>query len=211
VYTPFHAKYLADELTKRVSADSAEKLSQSLCNATVDLNPHQIEAALFAFRSPLSRGAILADEVGLGKTIEAVLIISQLWAERKRRVLCIVPAALSKQWNRELSEKFFIESTRPRTICFFVAVNDGGQPLDRDTCGNLFQVPARVGETVQLPADAHHALEAQLAVERRTLLGEAMVPNQHYFEAEMHKLDLWPEDLKENLEWEIKEIGPPDR
>ncbi len=109
--TPFHAKYLAHELTKRVSADSAEKLSQSLCNATVDLNPHQIEAALFAFRSPLSRGAVLADEVGLGKTIEAGLIISQLWAEKKRRILCIVPAALRKQWNRELADKFFIDST----------------------------------------------------------------------------------------------------
>ena len=59
--TPYHAKYLAHELTKRVSADNAEKLSQSLCNATVDLNPHQVEAALFAFRSPLSRGAVLAD------------------------------------------------------------------------------------------------------------------------------------------------------
>lgn len=109
--TPYHAKYLAHELTKRVSADNAEKLSQSLCNATVDLNPHQVEAALFAFRSPLSRGDVLADEVGLGKTIEAGLIVSQLWAEKKRRVLCIVPAALRKQWNRELSEKFFIEST----------------------------------------------------------------------------------------------------
>jgi SNF2 family DNA or RNA helicase len=102
--TPYHAKYLAHELTKRVSADNAEKLSQSLCNATVDLNPHQVEAALFAFRSPLSRGAVLADEVGLGKTIEAGIIVSQLWAERKRRVLCIVPAALRKQWDRELSE-----------------------------------------------------------------------------------------------------------
>lgn len=108
--TPYHAKYLAHELTKRLSADNAEKLSQSLFNATVDLNPHQIEAALFAFRSPLARGAILADEVGLGKTIEAGLIISQLWAERKRKILCILPAALRKQWNRELVEKFFIDS-----------------------------------------------------------------------------------------------------
>ena len=80
--TVFHTKYYAHELTRRFSSEKLEKLSQSLFNATVDLNPHQIEAALFAFRSPLSRGAILADEVGLGKTIEASLIISQLWAER---------------------------------------------------------------------------------------------------------------------------------
>jgi len=48
---------------RRSSSDSLEKMGTSLLNATVDLNPHQIEAALFAFRLPLSRGAILADEV----------------------------------------------------------------------------------------------------------------------------------------------------
>jgi superfamily II DNA/RNA helicase len=108
--TEYHSKYFAYELTKRCSSDQLAKLNQSIFNATVDLNPHQIDAALFAFRSPLSRGAILADEVGLGKTIEAGLIISQLWAENKRRILCIVPAALRSQWNSELLEKFFIES-----------------------------------------------------------------------------------------------------
>lgn len=108
--TPYHSKYYAYELTKRCSSDNLGKLSQSLNNATIDLNPHQVDAALFAFRSPLSRGALLADEVGLGKTIEAGLIISQLWAERRRRVLCIMPAALRQQWERELAEKFFIDS-----------------------------------------------------------------------------------------------------
>jgi adenine-specific DNA-methyltransferase len=109
-FTPYHSKYLAFELTKKVGADQADKLALSLSNATVDLNPHQIDAALFAFRSPLSRGAILADEVGLGKTIEAGIIISQLWAEKKRRILVLVPASLRKQWGTELSEKFFLPS-----------------------------------------------------------------------------------------------------
>jgi len=76
----------------------------------LDLNPHQIEAALFAFRSPLSNGAILADEVGLGKTIEAGLVLSQKWAERKRKILIITPANLRKQWNLELLDKFFLPS-----------------------------------------------------------------------------------------------------
>lgn len=61
--TDYHAKYYAQALTRRSASDSLDKLGPSLLNATVDLNPHQIEAALFAFRSPLSRGAILADEV----------------------------------------------------------------------------------------------------------------------------------------------------
>ena len=85
--TAHHAKYFAHELTKRCSSDSIEKLTGALVDAQVDLNPHQIEAALFAFQSPLSKGALLADEVGLGKTIEASLVLSQKWAEGKRRIL----------------------------------------------------------------------------------------------------------------------------
>jgi ERCC4-related helicase len=108
--TPYHAKYFAYELTKKSSSDSIQKLASTLVDAQVDLNPHQVEAALFAFRSPLSKGAILADEVGLGKTIEAGLVISQKWAERKRKILIITPANLRKQWNQELQDKFFLSS-----------------------------------------------------------------------------------------------------
>src|SRR5437867_8420961 len=108
--TDYHAKYFANELTRRYASDSVEKLAAALADAQVDLNPHQIEASLFAFRSPFSRGAILADEVGLGKTIEAGLLISQKWAERKRRLLVIVPANLRKQWSQELADKFFLPS-----------------------------------------------------------------------------------------------------
>src|SRR6476620_9083207 len=109
--TAYHAKYFAHELTKRCPSDSIEKLASALVDAQVDLNPHQIEAALFAFRSPLSKGALLADEVGLGKTIEAGLLISQKWAERKRCILIITPANLRKQWHQEITEKFFLTCT----------------------------------------------------------------------------------------------------
>lgn len=108
--TVYHAKYLAHELTRRCPSDSFQKLAATLADAQVDLNPHQIDAALFAFRSPLSKGAILADEVGLGKTIEAGILLSQKWAEQKRKLLIIVPAALRKQWNQELADKFFLPS-----------------------------------------------------------------------------------------------------
>ena len=108
--TDYHAKYFAHELTKRCSSDSLEKLAGALVDAQVDLNPHQVSAALFAFKSPLSKGALLADEVGLGKTIEAGILLSQKWAERKRKILIIVPSSLRKQWNRELLEKFFLPS-----------------------------------------------------------------------------------------------------
>ncbi|MBX7184406.1 MAG: DEAD/DEAH box helicase [Vicinamibacteria bacterium] len=111
MFTAYHAKYYAHLLTARLPADSADKFGASLMSASVDLNPHQIDAALFAFRSPLSRGAVLADEVGLGKTIEAALVISQLWAERRRRILIVVPPTLRKQWVEELSTKFGIPAT----------------------------------------------------------------------------------------------------
>lgn len=103
--TPYHAKYFAHDLTRRVTS-GMDRLSMSLFDAAVDLNPHQIEASLFALESPLSKGVILADEVGLGKTIEAGIILCQFWAERKRRLLVICPASLRKQWALEMEEKF---------------------------------------------------------------------------------------------------------
>lgn len=123
--TPYHAKYFAYELTKRNPSDSVQKLVTSLMDAQVDLNPHQVEAALFAFRSPLSNGAILADEVGLGKTIEAGLVISQKWAERKRKILIIVPSNLRKQWQQELHDKFFLNSIILETKSFNYEINKG--------------------------------------------------------------------------------------
>lgn len=131
--TPYHAKYFAYELTKRCASDSIEKLAAALSDAQVDLNPHQVEAALFAFRSPFSRGAILADEVGLGKTIEAGLLISQKWAERKRRLLVIVPANLRKQWGQELADKFHLPSAILENRSFNEAIRAGNlNPFERD-------------------------------------------------------------------------------
>jgi superfamily II DNA/RNA helicase len=104
--TAYHAKYFGYELTRQSASEGLERLSGSLFDALVDLNPHQIEAALFAMRSPLSHGVIFADEVGLGKTIEAGLVLCQRWAEHKRRLLVICPASIRKQWALELQEKF---------------------------------------------------------------------------------------------------------
>ena len=107
-FTDYQAKYFAHELTRRHAASNADRLTGALADAQVDLNPHQIDAALFAFRSPVSHGVLIADEVGLGKTIEAGLVLAQLWAERRRRLIVIVPANLRVQWFQELTEKFFL-------------------------------------------------------------------------------------------------------
>ena len=107
--TPHQSQYFAWLLTRRAAGDSVESLASTLVDSQVDLNPHQVDAALFACSNPLSRGVILADEVGLGKTIEAGLVISQRWAERRRRILIIAPANLRKQWHQELQDKFNLQ------------------------------------------------------------------------------------------------------
>lgn len=108
--TTYQSKYIAWLLDRNRCSSDEEKFTSVLTEAKVDLNPHQIEAALFAFHSPLDMGAILADEVGLGKTIEAALVIAQQWAKHCRHILIIAPATLRKQWSAELEEKFYLPS-----------------------------------------------------------------------------------------------------
>jgi adenine-specific DNA-methyltransferase len=137
VYTPYHSKYWATALTLRGAGDDLSRLSQSIASARVDLNPHQVDAALAALRSPLSKGMILADEVGLGKTIEAALVIAQRWAERRRRILLILPATLRKQWQQELLEKF--------SLPCLILENDGAVEkwLSREKASSRFSTVTR--------------------------------------------------------------------
>ena len=102
--------YLSHLLSSKKAINDPDKLNDAIRSANIDLNPHQVDAAIFAFKSPLSRGAILADEVGLGKTIEAGLVINQLWVEGRRHILILVPASLRSQWQDELSEKVNLDS-----------------------------------------------------------------------------------------------------
>lgn len=108
-------------------------MSRTLASARVDMNPHQVEAALFALRSPLSKGVVLADEVGLGKTIEASLVIAQRWAERRRRVILVVPATLRKQWAQELHDKFGLPSVVLEAKAYNIERKNGiANPFDRE-------------------------------------------------------------------------------
>lgn len=130
--TDVHAKLFAHELRRRHATGDAEKLAGTLFDAQVDLNPHQVAAALFAFQSPLSKGAILADEVGLGKTIEAGLLLSQRWTEGARRILIIAPANLRKQWAQEMAEKFFLPTAILEATSYKRLEADGVRPFEQD-------------------------------------------------------------------------------
>ncbi len=89
---------------------------------------------MFAFRSPLSKGVLLADEVGRGKTIEFGLVIAQKWAERRRRVLVVTPSNLRKQWHQELTEKFFMPCSLIESKAYNDDIKQGRfRPFERDS------------------------------------------------------------------------------
>lgn len=131
---PHQSQYIAWLLSRQAPKDTVESLASTLVDSQVDLNPHQVDAALFACRNPLSKGVILADEVGLGKTIEAGLVILQRWAERRRRILIVVPANLRKQWHQELQDKFGLQGEILEAKSYNAHVKDGNQtPFLSDT------------------------------------------------------------------------------
>lgn len=150
--TKHQAKYFATELTMRHSGDGVDRISQSLFDASVDLNPHQINAALFVLKNPLSKGVVLADEVGLGKTIEAGLVLSQYWAERKQNILVICPASLRKQWAQELSEKFNLPSLVLDSKTYRILNKSGTKnPLDsKNVIIISYHYASRIAEQLQI-------------------------------------------------------------
>lgn len=99
-YQPLRGSYHAAKLT--VAGSNEDAFTRSLTSARVEMNPHQVDATLFALKSPLSKGLLLAEDVRLGETIEAGLVMSQRWAKQRRRILLFVPASLRKQWQQEL-------------------------------------------------------------------------------------------------------------
>ena len=82
-----------------------------LLNTNIEVNPHQINAFCAAIQALKTGGIVLADEVGLGKTIEAGLTLKYVLNSGAKRVLIVLPATLRKQWEVELEEKFNIQAT----------------------------------------------------------------------------------------------------
>ncbi|HSD18748.1 MAG TPA: SNF2-related protein [Anaeromyxobacter sp.] len=107
--TQFHQRIAAEALTAR-GGGGTTRLAGALAHSAVDLNPHQIEAAAFALAALPTGGAVLADEVGLGKTVEAGIVLAQLAAEGKARAIILVPASLRAQWREELRSKFGLDA-----------------------------------------------------------------------------------------------------
>jgi hypothetical protein len=107
---PIQRLYLAEDLVRLRRADEHRRHVASQRSARIDPNPHQIDAVMFALARIPDGGCILADEVGLGKTIEAGLVIAQVLAEGATRVLVVTPKALLGQWKQELFALFGIDA-----------------------------------------------------------------------------------------------------
>lgn len=105
---PAQRRYLAEDLVRRRRSDEQRRYSAPQRAAKIDANPHQVDAVIFALARAREGGCILADEVGLGKTIEAGLVIAQLMAEGARRILLLAPKPLLGQWKQELFQLFDI-------------------------------------------------------------------------------------------------------
>ena len=63
-YTPYQSRYFAEQISLKRPKSSFGSIASAMSGVKVDLNPHQVDAAMFAVKSPLGNGVILADEVG---------------------------------------------------------------------------------------------------------------------------------------------------
>ena len=107
---PIHRRYYAEDLVRLRRAGESRRYAASQRRGRIDPNPHQIDAVMFALRRIPEGGCILADEVGLGKTIEAGLVIAQMLAEGASRILIVLPRPLLGQWQQELYTLFGVEA-----------------------------------------------------------------------------------------------------
>jgi hypothetical protein len=154
--TRFHQRIAAEALTAR-GGGGASRLAPALVHSAVDLNPHQIEAAAFALGALPTGGAVLADEVGLGKTVEAGLVLAQLAAEGKGRAIVLVPASLRAQWRDELQGKFGLDAEVVDGDSVRAAERHGLRTNPFDTggiviCSHPFAA-MRAGEVERVPWD----------------------------------------------------------
>ena len=108
---PIQRRYQAEQLVRLRRADEEQRYAAAQRQGRIDPNPHQIDAVIFALKRIPEGGCILADEVGLGKTIEAGLVVAQLRAEHAAsRILLVVPKPLLGQWQDELYRLFGIQA-----------------------------------------------------------------------------------------------------
>ena len=148
--TPFHAYYIARILD---SLSDSDRLIPAFASSDIKAYPFQIAAANFALRSPYQKGVVLCDEAGMGKSHEAMLVISQKWLEGQNRILLLIPNAdLLRQWT-ELIDRYY-------TIPYIVLTNREEWNVNiSDDNSNAFSQDAIVISTYDFVADNESAVK----------------------------------------------------
>ncbi|MEU4517451.1 protein DpdE [Amycolatopsis sp. NPDC024027] len=101
-----------------IAQRGASVSTSSFLSSAVEIYPHQVDAALTVLSDPVQR-YLLADEVGLGKTVEAGYVVRQTLIDNPRaRVIVLTPDSLRRQWVEELLSKFFIDDFREASVKF---------------------------------------------------------------------------------------------
>jgi superfamily II DNA or RNA helicase len=105
----FRLRLQAEELTRRRPTSDFDSMESLESSRDTQLLPHQIHAAHFAVSNPMLKGVAFFDEVGLGKTIEAAMVVKELVYRGCRNILIIASRSLCQQWAGELRERFAME------------------------------------------------------------------------------------------------------
>ncbi|WP_324190300.1 protein DpdE [Nocardia cyriacigeorgica] len=149
-------------LADRASSMSATGISSS----GVKIHAHQVSAALRIINDPVQR-YLLADEVGMGKTIQAGFVIRQmLLDDRSRRVGLIVPSALREQWRGELLEKFYLDdfATSDGRLPFAIRSHEQPDEWHKFATADMLVVDeAHLLARVDSPDEAPYHLLAEVA------------------------------------------------
>lgn len=210
--TAYQSQFVAWQLSRRMGADSDDLLASTLVDAEVDLNPHQVEAALFAFRSPLSKGVILADPFGPSPHRPAPPQRSLPPARLRfsydgygAKVSTLQTLSGSSGWLA-LSMLTIEALGTTEDHLLLVATNDAGQALHDEDAEKLLRLPAELLGEAPAAANPPGGLQQGLQALQEQRVREVNQRNLGYFEAEVQKLDAWADDLKGGLENDVKEL-----
>jgi adenine-specific DNA-methyltransferase len=126
------------------------------------------------------------------------------YSRRAARVALVEQLQGKCGWLR--AEQLTLTALETEDTILLAGITDDGIRLDRETCEKLLTIPAQQGESVEVADETRTSLETAIAAQQQRVIVDSQSRNETYFDAESDKLDQWAEDLKENLERELKNL-----
>lgn len=147
-------RLLAEEMNRRHPTSDMDGLEALDAGTDTELYPHQLHAAHFAVSNPLLKGVGLFDEVGLGKTVEAAMILREMVYRGRRNILVIASKSLCQQWREELRTRFDLDFRIVTSQSLRAFKRGGLDPYSGLRIATYHFVNNHVGEFVKTPWDA---------------------------------------------------------